>query len=255
MRRNKEQRPVTSDLGPYGIVQRSVLGMVGSTAFAVYAALTTYADRTDMSCFPSIKTLARDVGKSDSTIQRAISELEEKGIVSITRQKRRDGSYCPNRYHIHVVPVTEEEFEEEAMEAANSGSGGVVASLRPGGSVDDRITVPKNYTNRMPECQGEEGAQNKAENQSPTSSYTINLGSGEVVRVHDPKQPRTNRTRARRGEGRYETVSKDWLDDGRLVLRSRIKTEKVEENLDQDPGRTSIPHTPTTFNDGWCAPG
>lgn len=113
---------------------------------------------------------------------------------------------------------------------------GVVANLRPGGGVD------------------ENGIQTQSENQSPTS-YTVNLGDGEVVKVFDPKQARTQRTRARKGKGLYRTLSKTWLSDGRLVIHSKVKKvqNQDKENLDQDTGRTSIPHTPTTFNDGWCA--
>jgi DNA-binding transcriptional regulator YhcF (GntR family) len=112
---------IKSDLAPYGIVQRVVMGMVSSTAFTVYAALTTYSDNAG-ECFPAQKTLAKDLRISESTIRRAIGELEAKGVITVLRRKKKDGSNYPNSYMVNTfkAEIKPEPKEEVIVKACKT---------------------------------------------------------------------------------------------------------------------------------------
>lgn len=56
------------------------------TVRGIYAIICSYASITNRSCWPTVETLAKDAGVSASTVQRALKELSDRGI--ITRQER-----------------------------------------------------------------------------------------------------------------------------------------------------------------------
>ena len=58
------------------------------TVRAIYSIICSYASITNRSCWPTVKTLAQDAGVSESTVQRALKELVDKGV--IIRQDRFD---------------------------------------------------------------------------------------------------------------------------------------------------------------------
>ena len=58
------------------------------TVRAIYSIICSYASITNRSCWPTVKTLANDAGVSESTVQRALKELVDKGV--IVRQDRFD---------------------------------------------------------------------------------------------------------------------------------------------------------------------
>ena len=58
------------------------------TTRGIYSIICSYASITNRSCWPTLETLAKDAGVSKSTVQRALKELSDKGI--IVRQDRFD---------------------------------------------------------------------------------------------------------------------------------------------------------------------
>lgn len=66
---------------------------VTTTEIAVAFILATYSDADGSSCFPEVETLARDVGKSASTIQRALRRLEQFGFIKTTPRLGQSNSY------------------------------------------------------------------------------------------------------------------------------------------------------------------
>ena len=62
-----------------------------------YAMLLKYARELD-ECFPGQKRLAKDMGSGLRSVVRYISELEEVGLIMITRR----GQGRPNLYTIHL---------------------------------------------------------------------------------------------------------------------------------------------------------
>lgn len=73
---------------------------IGGNAQALFMWLCSYAN-TDGNCFPSIPTLAKKIGISESSIKREIKKLVELGVV--TKNQRKEGSvYLSNEYTVVV---------------------------------------------------------------------------------------------------------------------------------------------------------
>jgi DNA-binding transcriptional ArsR family regulator len=97
------RRTLRSNLGNFGVVNRAAIEACAgdTTALAVYAALATYADG-DGACWPAQKTLAELIGVSEGTIRRAISRLEEVGLIEVDARLYR-GRKVGNAY-VLVIP-------------------------------------------------------------------------------------------------------------------------------------------------------
>ena len=52
------------------------------------------------SCWPGVKTIARDLGLSRSTVRRALKELEQTGWIRRQFRYRENGSHTSNLYTI-----------------------------------------------------------------------------------------------------------------------------------------------------------
>ena len=52
------------------------------------------------SCWPGIKTIARDLRLSPRTVQRALNDLERAGYIQRQRRQRENGSCTSNLYII-----------------------------------------------------------------------------------------------------------------------------------------------------------
>ena len=68
-----------------------------SRAKAVYMYLR---DRSNSSgkCWPGIKTIARELNLSRSTVKRALDDLCKVGLLARSRRWRENGSYTSNLY-------------------------------------------------------------------------------------------------------------------------------------------------------------
>ena len=77
-------------------------------AVAVYAYLCFCADRQGV-CFPGMDAIASRTGTSRSTVKRALTELEQSGLIrsETTSQLMKNGKYrqSTNRYRLTDVPV------------------------------------------------------------------------------------------------------------------------------------------------------
>ena len=71
---------------------------VSSSSRTVYRALLHYANRETWSCFPSIKTIAKDTGMSRSTIMRCLNELEKENLRLRINRLRNDKGKTSNIY-------------------------------------------------------------------------------------------------------------------------------------------------------------
>ena len=68
-------------------------------AKAVYMYLKDHADKNGR-CWPGIKTIAKDLELSSSTVRRALDDLDKAGLVSKTHRWRENGSYSSNLYQV-----------------------------------------------------------------------------------------------------------------------------------------------------------
>ena len=74
--------------------------VVSQSARFVYLCLCKHADNTNQTCFPSLNRIAEIVGKSLSTIKRAIRELCKYGVIERAPRFRKDGGQTSNLYKI-----------------------------------------------------------------------------------------------------------------------------------------------------------
>ena len=82
--------------------------IIGVYGIAVYAALCARANSFKMNCWPSLETIALDIGCSRRKVVDVISTLERVGLIG--REKRRDpnGDQDTNMYYLLDPPdVTE----------------------------------------------------------------------------------------------------------------------------------------------------
>lgn len=89
--------------------------IVSQSARFVYLCLCKHADNTNQTCFPSLNRIAQIVGKSISTVKRAIRELCKYGAVERTPRFRKDGGQTSNLYKI--VPCNFEEISKNEAES------------------------------------------------------------------------------------------------------------------------------------------
>lgn len=65
---------------------------LGATAKLVGLTLSTWMDARGV-CYPSEATIARAVGRSESTVRRALRELERAGFLVTRRRKNASNRY------------------------------------------------------------------------------------------------------------------------------------------------------------------
>ena len=68
-------------------------------ARTVYMYLRDRADSKG-TCWPSIKSIGKDLHLSPSTVKRALNELEKAGYIAREHRYRENGSYTSNLYTI-----------------------------------------------------------------------------------------------------------------------------------------------------------
>jgi len=81
-----ESDKISSDLY-FSIVPEWIIDLpVSAQAVRLYAVLSRYADKEDNTCYPSIKTIAKRMHTSDSTVKRALRELKEHKAVHVEQR-------------------------------------------------------------------------------------------------------------------------------------------------------------------------
>ena len=92
-------------------------------AVAVYAYLCFCCDKNGV-CFPGMETIAAQCGMARSTVKKAMSELEQSGLIrsEATRQTSRSGKVRrgTNRYRINDAPVSGAQTSSDGVPSAVS---------------------------------------------------------------------------------------------------------------------------------------
>jgi len=68
--------------------------------FTVYCCLVRHCDNDDHSCFPSRKLIAKECGIDKKTVDTALDNLINIGLVKKVHRKRSDGSKRSNLYYV-----------------------------------------------------------------------------------------------------------------------------------------------------------
>jgi len=79
--------------------------VVSPSARFVYMCLCKHADSTHQTCFPSLSRIAEIVGKSISTVKRAVRELCKYGAIERNPRFRKDGGQTSNLYKVAQVDL------------------------------------------------------------------------------------------------------------------------------------------------------
>lgn len=96
--------------------------VVSQSARFVYLCLCKHADNTHQTCFPSLKRIAEIVGRSISTIKRAVRELCKYGAIERAPRYRKDGGQTSNLYKIAECSFEEiTEGEEKTIDELITG--------------------------------------------------------------------------------------------------------------------------------------
>ena len=61
--------------------------------------------KNNYECWPSIKLLASEIGRSDRSVQRAIKSLCLKGYIAVKKHKWNNSSYPSNLYRIKIIKL------------------------------------------------------------------------------------------------------------------------------------------------------
>ncbi|MGX8850580.1 helix-turn-helix domain-containing protein [Amedibacillus sp. YH-ame10] len=69
-----------------------------ASAINVYKAILRYADYTNWSCYPSVRTIARDTNLSERTVRRQLSILVESGYLLRIPRRRENNGHTSNMY-------------------------------------------------------------------------------------------------------------------------------------------------------------
>ena len=66
-------------------------------------------DRADASgvCWPGIKTIARELGLSPRTVQRALADLEHRQLIEKRQRHRANGSLTSNLYRLTAAKMSQ----------------------------------------------------------------------------------------------------------------------------------------------------
>lgn len=76
----------------------------------------------EQTCFPAVRTIARELHISVSTVKRAMQELVESGYVTKeSRFRESNGGQTSNLYTLYFPKKVEEEWKEEEQEEIRAG--------------------------------------------------------------------------------------------------------------------------------------
>ena len=78
---------------------------LGPIGIAVYAALARHANNGTGECYPSRKALAKAIGASVPSVDRALARLRDLGLVSWEQRRTVDGDLTSNAYTLLPLPV------------------------------------------------------------------------------------------------------------------------------------------------------
>jgi hypothetical protein len=79
---------------------------LGPYALAVYMALLRHADQRTQSCFPSLKTLATELGMGKDSVIKALEALKKAKLISVKHRRSSAGDTASNLYLIRGLSAT-----------------------------------------------------------------------------------------------------------------------------------------------------
>lgn len=73
----------------------------------MYSYLLRCEDRKSFTCYPSFRTIGKAVGLSRNTVQKYVSNLENKGLIETEKTSvfRKDGSKWNGNLKFSILPI------------------------------------------------------------------------------------------------------------------------------------------------------
>lgn len=68
--------------------------------FSVYCCLLRHSDSKDGSCFPSRRVIAKECGIDRKTVDSAIEDLSDLGLIKKIHRHRENGTMTSNLYYV-----------------------------------------------------------------------------------------------------------------------------------------------------------
>lgn len=90
----------------YQIKKKLIVENISDSAFRVCSLIISYADENI--AFPSLRTMAKILHKSKTTVKKAVDELVDKSILEKVNRKTENGKNSSNLYKInkkYLVPI------------------------------------------------------------------------------------------------------------------------------------------------------
>lgn len=126
-----EKIRVNYDIPTFTIVPHWVADLVKPTELAAYVVLGKYADNVTKECWPSLNTIAKDLGRSKTATISAIKGLEDKGVLKITKRKNTKGDWDRNHYTLIINEGSKENLTTPSKENTTTGSKENLTLTRP----------------------------------------------------------------------------------------------------------------------------
>jgi hypothetical protein len=126
-----EKIRVNYDIPTFTIVPHWVADLVKPTELAAFVVLGKYADNVTKECWPSLNTIAKDLGRSKTATISAIKGLEDKGVLKITKRRNTKGDWDRNHYTLIINEGSKENLTTPSKENITTGSSENLTLTRP----------------------------------------------------------------------------------------------------------------------------
>ncbi len=127
----------------HDLLRSDAFKALGGSAVKVYLAIGLYSDFGTDWAYPSIRTLARQVGLSRQTVIAAISELTEAGLLAASRSRGRSTAYRIIRHPAPTQRPTVRQRKEHSSKAPGGSSQTSAKRLKGQGETGQESLVEK----------------------------------------------------------------------------------------------------------------
>lgn len=184
---NKEKNRDMQFIKVHNNVFFDILKNVGKSEALIYITLLSHKNSKNINgCYPSVKTMQQETGISETTINKAITNLSERGYITI----RSGTKGIANRYYF---PYEKEMYSEDVLEEVSQYKRGIE-------NIDYNNNLRKNTkpNNTITEAQNDTSKANRKQTNESTSNDTqsvpdeVNTSNDVYTNVYTPDGVHTN---------------------------------------------------------------
>lgn len=210
---------------------------------AIMARLADFSNDEGV-CWPSVTTIARQIGAGESTVRTALAELETDGWLS-RKQRRAGNRNASNVYQMNVAKLKAAAHASESDTSKSDGS-------KSDGSKFDGSESGKNSTFDPPESGGDPSVNSTPDPSSKKPTCQPPMATDPEVEITDQAKDVLKHLNLITGS-RYQT-SKSSLDNIRARLKEQFTVAELNLTIDylqakwaEDPDMTEYRRPSTIF--------